>query len=30
MEILLLAVCAMLSGAEGWEVIEELGQAKLD
>jgi len=29
MEILLLAVCAMLSGAEGWEAMEEFGQAKL-
>jgi predicted transposase YbfD/YdcC len=30
MEILLLAVCAMLSGAEGWEAMEEFGKAKLD
>ena len=26
MEVLLLAVCAMLSGAEGWERTEEVGQ----
>lgn len=30
MEILLVAVCAMLSGAEGWEAMEEFGKAKLD
>lgn len=30
MEILLLVVCAMLSGAEGWEAIEEFGKNKLD
>lgn len=30
MEILLLAICAMLSGAEGWEAMEEFGKAKLD
>jgi len=30
MEILLLAVCAMLSAAEGWEAMEEFGKAKLD
>ena len=30
MEILLLVVCAMLSGAEGWEAIEEFGKSKLD
>ncbi len=29
-EILLLVVCAVLSGAEGWEAIEEFGKAKLD
>ena len=27
-EILLLVVCAVLSGAEGWEAIEEFGKAK--
>ncbi|MGB5835018.1 MAG: transposase family protein [Thiohalocapsa sp.] len=30
MEILLLAVCAMLSAAEGWEAMEAFGKAKLD
>jgi predicted transposase YbfD/YdcC len=30
MEILLLAVCAMASGANGWEAMEEFGKAKLD
>ena len=29
-EILLLVVCAVLSGADGWEAIEEFGKAKLD
>jgi predicted transposase YbfD/YdcC len=29
-EILLLVVCAVLSGAEGWEAMEEFGKAKLD
>lgn len=29
-EILLLVVCAVLSGAEGWEAMEEFGQEKLD
>ena len=28
-EILLLAVCAMISGAEGWEAMEEFGREKL-
>ncbi len=26
-EILLLTVCAILSGAEGWEAMEEFGRA---
>ncbi len=30
MEILLVAVCATLSGAQGWEAMEEFGKAKLD
>ena len=30
MEILLVAVCAMASGANGWEAMEEFGEAKLD
>ncbi|NEV65161.1 ISAs1 family transposase, partial [Thiorhodococcus minor] len=30
MEILLLVVCATLSGAEGWEAMEEFGKEKLD
>ncbi|MBK1722821.1 ISAs1 family transposase, partial [Thiocystis violacea] len=30
MEILLLVVCAMLSGAEGWEAMEEFGKEKLE
>jgi predicted transposase YbfD/YdcC len=30
MEILLLVVCATLSGADGWEAIEEFGKEKLD
>jgi len=30
MEILLLVVCAILSGAEGWEAMEEFGKEKLD
>ena len=30
MEILLLVVCAMISGAEGWEAMEEFGKEKLD
>ena len=29
-EILLLTVAAVLSGAEGWEAIEEFGKAKLN
>lgn len=29
-EILLLAVCAMISGAEGWKAMEEFGKEKLD
>ena len=28
--IILLAICAILSGAEGWEAIEEYGHAKLE
>ena len=28
-EILLLAVCAMISGAQGWEAMEEFGREKL-
>lgn len=30
MEILLVTVCAMLSGAEGSEAMEEFGEARLD
>jgi hypothetical protein len=30
MDILVLVVCAMVSGAEGWEDIEEFGRNKLD
>lgn len=30
MDIIVLTVCALLSGAEGWEAIEEFGQNKLD
>lgn len=30
MEIMLLVVCATLSGAEGWEAMEEFGKEKLD
>ncbi len=30
MEILLRVICAMLSGAEGWEAMEDFGEAKLD
>jgi len=30
LDILLLTVCAVVSGAEGWEVIEEFGREKLD
>lgn len=29
-DIILLAICAILSGAEGWEAIEEYGHAKLE
>jgi DDE_Tnp_1-associated len=29
-DILVLAICAVLSGAEGWEAIEEYGHAKLE
>ncbi|WP_218068085.1 ISAs1 family transposase [Candidatus Thiosymbion oneisti] len=29
MDILLLVICAVTSGADGWEAIEEFGQAKL-
>ncbi len=27
-EIIIIAICAVLSGAEGWEDLEELGQSK--
>ena len=30
MDILLLAVCAVIAGAEGWEGIEDFGHIKLD
>ncbi len=29
-EILLLVICAVLSGAEGWEAMKEFGKEKLD
>ncbi|WP_165742425.1 ISAs1 family transposase [Candidatus Thiosymbion oneisti] len=29
MDILMLVICAVTSGADGWEAIEELGQARL-
>jgi hypothetical protein len=29
-DILLLAICAVLSGAEGWEDIEDFGHFKLN
>src|SRR5919106_600257 len=29
-DIIVLAICAVLSGAEGWEAIEEYGHAKLE
>ena len=29
-DIIVLTVCAVVSGADGWEAIEEFGQAKLD
>ncbi|MGR6840789.1 transposase family protein [Aliivibrio wodanis] len=30
LDILLLAICAVISGAEGWEDIEDFGHLKLD
>jgi len=30
LDILLLAICAVMSGAEGWEDIEDFGRVKLD
>jgi hypothetical protein len=30
MDILVLTVCALISGAEGWEAIESCGRSKLD
>jgi hypothetical protein len=30
LDSLLLTVCAVVSGADGWEAIEEFGRAKLD
>lgn len=30
MDILLLSICAVISGAEGWEDIEDFGKLKLD
>jgi hypothetical protein len=30
MDILIMAVCAVISGAEGWEDIEEYGKAQVD
>jgi DDE_Tnp_1-associated len=30
MDILVIAVCAVISGAEGWEDIEEYGQANAE
>ena len=30
MDIILLTICAVVSGAEGWEAIEEFGHAKRD
>lgn len=30
LDILLLAICAVISGAEGWENIEDFGHLKLD
>src|SRR5207249_10497548 len=30
MDILVIAVCAVISGAEGWEDIEEYGKAQAD
>jgi predicted transposase YbfD/YdcC len=30
MDILVLVICAMVAGAEGWEAIAEFGQAKLE
>jgi len=29
LDIVFLSVCAVLSGADGWEAIEEFGEAKL-
>lgn len=29
-DILVLTICAVISGAEGWEAIEEFGQTKID
>ena len=29
-DIMLLTVCAVVSGADGWEAIEEFGREKLD
>jgi hypothetical protein len=30
MDIILLMICVVVSGAEGWEAIEEFGHAKRD
>jgi hypothetical protein len=30
MDILIIAVCAVISGAEGWEDIEEYGKAQAE
>ena len=30
MDVIVLCVCAVVSGAEGWSDIEEFGRAKLD
>jgi hypothetical protein len=30
LDIIFLSVCAVLSGADGWESIEEFGEAKLE
>src|SRR5579859_6693528 len=30
LEIIIIAICAVLCGAEGWEAIEEFGQSKAD
>ncbi len=29
-DIIVLTVCAMVSGADGWEAIEDFGKEKLD